>query len=533
MAGYKETPRQKMIGMMYLVLTALLALNVSKQILDAFIVVNESMEVTNVNFSKKLDNTYSKFEKQYNSNPSKVGPYWEKAEKAKKLSAALEKYIDSLKYVIIQRTDGISFDSAKKTPLNKVQRVDNYNEPTNFFLGTSEDGSLGEGKVLKAKIEAYKKQMLDLVAPKSRNTIKMGLETDGIYENATKQKQNWIQHNFYHTILAATVTILNKIKAEVYNAEFDVVNHLLSAISADDYKFDAVHAKVIPQSRFVFSGEEYEAEVLVAAYETKGKPIVRYQMGTDSLTPGMFAGAREMVGEGGRVTIKFPAGGEGLQKYAGFIELLDPSGVMQKYHFHEEFTVAKPVVTISPTNMNVFYRDIDNPVSISVPGGAERIEPSINVGNIVKDGKDWVVRNLPANAPNQRCTVKVNAVFQGKPKLMGQMEFRIKTVPDPVAKIANVHEGVVAKEDLLANPYLLAIMENFDFKLTFNVVSFKFSSNITGDIVDIDCRGSKLPDEVIKTISKARRGHRIYFEEIKVKGPGQERKINGVILKVK
>ena len=82
MAGYKETPRQKMIGMMYLVLTALLAFNVSKQILDAFVVVNESMETTNENFSKKLENTYGKFKIQYQLNPNKVGPYWEKAQEA-------------------------------------------------------------------------------------------------------------------------------------------------------------------------------------------------------------------------------------------------------------------------------------------------------------------------------------------------------------------------------------------------------------------------------------------------------------------
>ncbi|MEI7896417.1 MAG: gliding motility protein GldM [bacterium] len=533
MAGYKETPRQKMIGMMYLVLTALLALNVSKQILDAFIVVNESMEVTNSNFSKKLDNTYSKFEKQYNSNPAKVGPYWQNAVKARKLSNDLEKFVDSLKYLVIMKTDGITWDSAKVIALNRAKKIDNYNEPTNFFIGGSEDGSKGMGIVLRNRIEDYKKQMLELIKPELRGSIKMGLETDKMYKVKGGKDQNWQMHNFYHTILAATVTILNKIKGEVYNAEFDVVNSLYSAISAEDYKFDAVHAKVIPKSRFVFSGEEYEAEILVAAYETKGKPVVRYQMGTDSLTPGQFANARVLEGEAGRVTLKFPAGGEGLQRYAGFIELLDPSGVMKQYHFNEEYNVAKPVVTISPTKMNVFYRDIDNPVSISVPGGAEKIDPSVSMGTIVKDGKDWIVRGLPANLTNQRCTVKVNAVFNGKPKLMGQMEFRVKSVPNPVAKIANVSEGPVSKEDLLANPYLIAVMENFDFALRFDVVSFKFVSNISGELTSTDCKGSRLPEEVTKKIAKAKRGQKIYFEEIKVKGPGAERKISGVILTVR
>src|SRR5664279_1674346 len=107
MAGYKETPRQKMIAMMYLVLTALLALNVSKQILDAFIVVNESMETTNENFSKKLESTIGKFKIQYQLNPNKVGPFWEKAQRAHALSKGLTAYIDSIKTVVIQLTDGI------------------------------------------------------------------------------------------------------------------------------------------------------------------------------------------------------------------------------------------------------------------------------------------------------------------------------------------------------------------------------------------------------------------------------------------
>ena len=94
-----------MIGMMYLVLTALLALNVSKQILDAFIVVNETMEETNKNFGTKLENTYSKFKVQYQLNPNKVGPYWEKAQQAHTMSADLAHYIDSLKWMVVKETE--------------------------------------------------------------------------------------------------------------------------------------------------------------------------------------------------------------------------------------------------------------------------------------------------------------------------------------------------------------------------------------------------------------------------------------------
>jgi gliding motility-associated protein GldM len=263
MAGYKETPRQKMIGMMYLVLTALLALNVSKQILDAFVVVNESMEITNENFSKKLDNSFAKFKIQYQLNPNKVGPYWVKAQEAHRLSEDFAKYVDSIKYLVIQKTERMpTLNDAKKVALRDVKRKDSYDTPTTMFIGASVDGSAGEAKILKDKIEAFKKKMLDLVDPKYRSTVKIGMDTKGPYFDADGNKQNWEMHNFYRTILAANVTILNKIKAEIYNAEFDITNILLAAISAEDFKYDRIDARVIPRSSYIFLGDDYNAEIV-------------------------------------------------------------------------------------------------------------------------------------------------------------------------------------------------------------------------------------------------------------------------------
>ncbi len=106
MAGYKETPRQKMIAMMYLVLTALLALNVSKDILEAFLVVNESIETTNTNFSSKNETTLSKFKQQYEMNQAKVGPFWTKAQEAAAISHDIINYIDWVKFALVSESEG-------------------------------------------------------------------------------------------------------------------------------------------------------------------------------------------------------------------------------------------------------------------------------------------------------------------------------------------------------------------------------------------------------------------------------------------
>jgi gliding motility-associated protein GldM len=533
MAGYKETPRQKMIAMMYLVLTALLALNVSKQILDAFIIVNESIESTNENFSKKLDNTYSEFKAQYLINPNKVGPYWEKAQTAHILSEKLANYIDSIRYVMLFKTEGLeTMAQAKTLKLKDAERKDNYDRTTNYFIGASHDGSGGEARILKDKIEKFKKDMLELIDAKYRNAIKTGFDTKGPFEDASGKKQNWEMHTFYHTILAADVTILNKLKADVYNLEFDVSSQLFAAVTAKDWKFDVIRAKVIPKSSYVFFGEDYQAEILVAAYDTKGNPDVRYVMGSDSLYEGGFRNATRIEGADGVVNLKLASGNvEGLKKFAGIIKIVSPLGDTMVYHFHDDFIVAKPAVTISPTKMNVFYIGVDNPVDISVPGGPEKIIPSISAGRIRPDGAGWIVSDIPKGT--REAVVSVSAVFSGKTRAMSQMKFRAKTVPDPVATIGGKHEGVIDKGLVVTSPYIVCSMPaGFDFDLKYVVTSFTFVSEVAGMISEIKVKGNRLPPEILQSVQNAKRGKRVWFEEIAVRGPDGDRNISAINLKL-
>jgi gliding motility-associated protein GldM len=519
MAGYKETPRQKMIGMMYLVLTALLALNVSKQMLDAFIVVNETMENTNSNFNKKLDNTISKFKVQYQMNPNKVGPYWDRAKKARQLSEDLANFIDSLKYTVISQTERIPFKDAKVIALADCEKKENY------------DGSSGQARVLKNRIEAYKKSMIGLLDTKYQSTMKLGLKTEGKFKDSYNVGQNWEMHNFYHTILAATITILNQIKADVYNAEFDVVNNLFAAVSAEDWKFDAIRAKVIPKSNYVFLGEEYQAEILVAAYDTKANPNVRYVLGSDTLTAVNFKNATPITGENGVVTLKLGGSSEGLKKFAGIIKIVSPMGDTMTFHFKDEFIVAKPALIISPTKMNVFYIGVDNPVSISVPGGPERVTPTISVGSIRQEGKDWIVSGIPQNT--REATITVNAVFSGKTKNMGSYVARLKPVPDPIAKIGGKNQGVISKSILLASPILIAEMPvGFDFDLKYVVTSYNFVTDITGELYEEKCQGNRLSPNMVRLITNAKKNKRIWLENLTVKGPDGERSISGINLKI-
>jgi hypothetical protein len=166
---------------------------------------------------------------------------------AQRLADEMTAYIDSIKWAVIIATDNKieTVEQAKSVPLGEIASRDKYTEPTRFFFGRSPDGTNATAGDLRRAIEKFKSDLLNLVDPRYRDNIKIGLDTEGPFFNADGRKQTWEQHNFYYSILAADVTILNKLINEVRNAEFDVIKHLYAAIDAEDFKFDKVAAKVI------------------------------------------------------------------------------------------------------------------------------------------------------------------------------------------------------------------------------------------------------------------------------------------------
>lgn len=535
MAGYKETPRQKMIGMMYLVLTALLALNVSKEILESFIVVNESIETTTQNFSAKLQDVYSDFARAFSDNPEKVKEYQEKALQAQKLADNMSEYIDSLKWQVIIATDNriTTVEEAKAVPLGEIASRDKYTEPTRFFFGRSPDGTNATAGDLRRAIEKYRASMLSLIDPKYQEDFKakMGLHTEGPFFNADKRLQTWEQHNFYYSILAADVTILNKLINEVRNVEFDVIKHLYAAVNAEDFKFDKVDAKVIPKSSYVLRGDNYEAEVLVAAYDSKSSPDVVFVMGVDSLTDGNRGQAKPVVGAEGVVKISIPASALGIQKYAGVINVQNPLGGTIPYHFKGEYIVGEPSLTVSAKKMNVFYIGVDNPVSISVPGiPTEKLKPSISAGRLQSSAGEWIVRVDPGTT---KTTISVNADIDGGSRSMGSADFRVKRVPDPVPTVAGRNSGLIAKAALTAAGGIIPKMpDDFEFELYFEIISFSFVTVKSGDIFERTGRGNRFTPEMQSMVDGAQRGTKIWIENIVAKGPDGNRQLGTISLQI-
>lgn len=533
MAGFKETPRQKMIGMMYLVLTALLALNVSKDIINAFVTVNESMEETNQNFDKKLNETYTNFEKQSVIGGPVAQEWYKKALEAKKLSHDLVNYLEKLKIELLIFSDRNIKDPsmADTISLRNVQAKDNFDDPTRFFLGT--DVSKGRAEEMKAKFKEFREKIKQLVKEEDQDKLNIGLETEGTYRDEYGKILTWERYYFYHTILAADMVILNKFIAEVKNAEYDVVARLFSYISATDFKFNKIAAKVIPNRKYLFKGEEYQAEILVAAYDTTTTPNVKYRLGIDKWQPAYAAGASTVTNvQDGLALLKISTGGMdyGPKKFAGIITITNPMGVAEDYAFSDEFVVQEPIAVISADKMSVFYIGLDNPLSVSVPGvPPDKIQVKISgpATFTQKGGGKFEIK--PTGTGNVK--VSVYSTLDKGEKLMGERTFRLLPVPEPMIVVGGKTAGQNISVADLQNARVDAILKDFLFDgIRFTVTRFELLASIGGLTQSVQVIGNTMDGPARNMIAKLGPKQMLIISNIFVKGPdGKERPVSSAV----
>lgn len=545
MAGGKLSPRQKMIGMMYLVLTALLALNISKDILNAFITVNEGLEETNRNFQDKNEEQYTAFIAAYNENKNKVGPFWSKAQEVQKYSNEVIDYINQIKVQIIAEVenkdpstimgkDANGMDTIYS--LRNVQVKDNYIVPTRILVG-SEPSSPKEGEYtalsLKAKLENYKVR-LESYLPEGSALRETFEETFSFEDrkNVSGVTENWASYNFYGVPTAATITLLTKMQTDVRNAESDVLKYLYSSVDASSFKFNKLEASVIPKSNYVLQGDTFYAEVFLAAFDSTKNPQVLLGENIDTSDYKTIKGKEiDVKVKDGKGFIRIPANSEGNYTWEGVINYQTPGGEINAYPFKTTYQVAKPSTTIAATKMNVFYIGVPNPVSISAPGVAkDKVKASISNGSISRasDG-NWTVNvRRPGTA-----VVSVSADVDGESKRMGQMEFRVKQIPDPIAEVGGKQSGVINKAQLLVTSGIIAKMENFDFEVRVLVSSFTFGyTQANGLLSEQKVNGNRL-DAVRSQMQNVRPNSMVYFDDIKVKMPdGTVRTLPTLSLKV-
>lgn len=558
MAGAKETPRQKMIGMMYLVLTAMLALNVSVEVLDAFHIVNEGIENVNTSVGKKIDDYYLTFEQQYDKQPEKAEPYWNAAQeirtKTDEIISFIEKEIklqlllrnqdvteeqllnpEEGEAPVILNADEVKNASDRRTYYKvnlaaELNQRDKYDIPTAFMINDK------NAERLREKVDEYRQFVIDAVESTGINNFDshVGLRTDQKYYKDGSEL-TWEQHNFDLVILPAVISILNELVGEIQTTEYDAIAELFKSIGASDYKFNTLTAKVFPKSTYVLSGQDYEADVFIVASDDTREFDAKYIRGAKHFNANSNA-IQTASSKSGVLKLKFPTKQEGEQFYSGVIEMINPeTGEVEPYPFESSYTVAPPSASAAPTKMNIIYRGLDNPIQISAPGFTnDQLLVDISSGNIEKSNSQglYVVNVMDTVA--ESVTITTSTMIDGKKVKLGTTDFRLKSVPSPTAMIAGRFDGAIYRDDLLAADSITPVMPDFDFEgYNFKILSYTLTYSISGNARVESVDGSKFDGKVRQAISSSRRGDRINFESIRAMGPdGKIVPLNSITLKI-
>lgn len=513
----KETPRQKMIGMMYLVLTALLALNVSAEVLNAFILIDNSLRATTENTMDKNKDLITKFAEAMKLNPVKTKEWKEKADKVSVEANKLFVNIDSLKYLIVRTSDG-----PEGRP-DSIVHKDDTNVPGQIMITEKVDGKM-RATILKEEIAAFRDFLINLVGDKPENatlinSLKRNLNTDDI-KGHEGEKVPWEVANFEHLPMAGVITLMSKMQADIRNAETEVLNFLYGAIEGkESIPFNKIEAIVNAPTNYVLKGQPFTAQVFVAASDTTMDPVIKLNGG--STLPikngkGIFTGNTSTPG---------------IKTWGGVIELLNPrTKQIKKFPFTSTYTVGEAALVVSPTKMNVFYIGVDNPVDVSVPGiDPNKVHVTISNGSIRKKGKAYVVR--VKRTGNVYISASIDT--ENGRRSMGRKIFRVKRVPDPVAYIGDKRKGSVSKGWLAAQSGIKAVLKGFDFDLRFRVVYFKLSYTDKGFTKEKVVRSNSF-GTIRSELRKVPSGKKVYFEDIQAVGPdGSKRDLGTLVLRVK
>jgi gliding motility-associated protein GldM len=517
MAGGKLSPRQKMIGMMYLVLTALLALNVSKEILDAFVTINAGLENTGLSFDKDIAGLYARFDEKKSIDPLRVTPNWEKAQEAKRMSKEINQYIDQLKKRLIRETEGFANHEEDTARLMYVNGKDNYDIPTDILIGQSEDGSAGESRVLKNKLNEYKTNLLALLPENTASQLHLNIDTEDPKDGG--ETHTWEMRNFYHSPLVASVTILSKIQDDLKSAETDVVYELLKATDSDIIPFDTVAARVVAPTSYVLLGEEYNADIFLAAFNKTLVPQV--YIGDYDPATGKMSGAYDSVpvfNGLGKYNLKTDK--EGVMTYEGVINMKTPKGTFMQFPFESQYIVARPSATASADKMNVMYAGLENPITVSVPGVPnEKVRVSCDNGTLTPlGGGKYNVTGPKAGM----CHINISAeTDSGVVRSMGVQEFRVKNLPAPMVYPSGVTTPRPTAAQIGNTLGLVCTYgPDFLFNARANVVSYDLTvmSN-SGLLYSKDNNpGNQVPEQGKQVMRTARKGTKVIFSNIKAVG---------------
>jgi len=508
MALGRETPRQRMIGILYLVLLALLALNVPDSILDAFKNINNSLETSKSNVNTAVQQLFAAFENtKLKEEPARAKPIYDKAKKAQAIIGELDKYILSLKEEFVKQGGG--YDEEK----GDLVKRENEDISPNLMINEK------KGTILKDKINDTRAKLLALLTPEEQKMVSFSLEAKNP-EKSVNGKKSWEEINFGSgTPLTAAMTILTKIQTDAQNAESDVVKIILGKMDQAVVNLDKFAAVAVAPTSYLVQGQPYKAEVFLTASDSKSEPAISVNGSSLQIVDG-------------KGVYSVPTNREGIFSWTGVIKVKQTDGSYKEYRTPQQtYQVARPSAVVSPDKMNVLYIGVNNPISVSAPGTpTDKVRVSMSGGSISSAGGGKY--NVRVSSPGT-ARISVSAeVAPGKTQTLSSTEFRVKRIPDPIAKFAGKTGGSMATVALKAQNALFAKLDNFDFDASFKVTKFTMIlAKPRADAIVLSTSGGQLSSSMSSALNGIVPGTRVIFDNIVAVGPdGTSRQLNAVAL---
>ena len=506
MAGLPRDPRQKMINVMYLVLTAILALNVSNEVINAFKVVDRSLITSNTNITASNNTLYKSLEDKLKEPQSaeKARIWAPKAMKARQYSEEMMSYIEGLKADLKKGADlKMKWDDKKKDSVEDY-REDNLDASTRLF----ENG--GKGKELEDKLEKYKKDMLN-IDPAIRKEFESTFPVNTIPPiSQDGTKKDFTQAFFHMTPTVAALTMLSKFQNNIKNAENMIVTYSHNQIGQVEVHMDQVGVLVGQSSNYLMPGQELTVTAGVGAYSSAASPTISIN----------GSGVPVVSGQG---TYKTTVSGAGDHTINVNVTFTDENNKIQTRTETIKYTVGTPGgAAVMLDKMNVFYIGVDNPVTVSSGTGWDKTRVSMTGGSLTPAGGPGKF-NVKVSSVG-KASITVNA--DGKPSTY---DFRVKRIPDPILKVGPSSGGRIQSVIFKNQSFARAELENFDFDARFSIVSATvyFSGANFPSVQAAPISGGSLAG-IQGQLTKCIPGTSVTFDNVKVQGPdGVVRSIPG------
>ncbi len=529
MAIPKE-PRQLMINIMYLVLTALLALNVSAEIFNAFKVVDTGLTSSN----HSLDEANSQLPsiiKERAKKKKELEVYAERVDPARQYSKELSDYIDGIVEQMIDEA-GDNSGAVDEGDYIVVQGIEELKGKKDKDVTTRLLVDEGKGVELKDKILEYREKFLELVDSADKATFEQEIALmidDETWRKSKKKKKHgsWEAYNFRQMPLAATLPIFSKFKNDAKATEAAVLNYLMGKVGGEEIVLDKFTVVSAPRKSYVINGESFETEVFLSASASQA---------SNTGVSIRVNGANLPTDENGVAKWSAPARGAGIKTYTADISVTNPvTGEVDTYQRTFEYEVGERSVSVSATKMNVFYIGVDNPVEISAAGvSSNALQVSMSGGGegTIKRGSDgtYIVNVKKQTRINEFAKINVAA-----PGIRVAKDFRVKKIPDPVPTLSGKKGGQMGNGTFRAQQALIPTLEGFDFDARCSIRGFTMIRAAKRQDPETSInKGGKFVQKTKDLVNKAKPGDIFVFDNIKCDCPGDAvgRTLSSVVYKI-